>query len=291
MPVPPMMKKSFLTLWVCLLTFGAQAQKDTLVVKDIVYAEADGKKLQLDIYKLKQHTSPYLIVWIHGGAWHSGSKENPPLGMLEHGYALASVDFRASTDKAFPAPVHDIKAAIRFLRANAATYGYRADKIIIWGASSGGHLAALVATTNNHPTLEGTLGKYTSTSSSVQACIAFFVPTNFLTILSQSTPHGLNVRLPALAILLAKPVEQVPDLAKLASPVHQVTADAPPLFIVHGEQDIQVPINQSIELMSVYKSKNRPVQIEFIPNAGHSSPEYTKKELMNKMAGFLKGVL
>ena len=285
------MKNAFLTLWVCLLTFWAQAQKDTLVVKDIVYAEADGKKLQLDIYKLKQHTSPYLIVWIHGGAWHSGSKENPPLGMLEHSYALASVDFRASTEKAFPAPVHDIKAAIRFLRANAATYGYRADKIIIWGASSGGHLAALVATTNNHPTLEGTLGKYTSTSSSVQACIDFFGPTNFLTILNQSTPHGLNVRLPALAILLGKPVEQVPDLAKLASPVYQVTANAPPLFIVHGEQDIQVPINQSIELMSVYKSKNLPVQIEFIPNAGHSSPEYAKKELMNKMAGFLKGVL
>jgi dipeptidyl aminopeptidase/acylaminoacyl peptidase len=124
----------------------------------------------------------------------------------------------------------------------------------------------------------------------VQACIDFFGPTNFLTILTQSTPHGLNVRLPALAILLGKPVEQVPELAKLASPVYQVKADAPPLFIVHGEQDIQVPINQSIELMSVYKSKNRPFQIEFIPNAGHSSPEYAKKELMGKIAEFLKGV-
>ena len=272
------------------LSFSMQAQKDTIGVKDIVYAEADGKKLQLDIYKLKEQKEPYLIVWIHGGAWHSGSKEKPPLGMLEHGYALASVDFRASTEKAFPGPIHDIKASIRFLRANAAKYGYKADKIIIWGASSGGHLAALVATTNNNPTLEGTLGSYTSTSSSVQACIDFFGPTNFLTILTQSTPHGLNVRLPALAILLGKPVEQVPELAKLASPVYQVNAGAPPLFIVHGEQDIQVPINQSIELMSVYKSKNLPVQIEFIPNAGHSSPAYAKKELMNKMAAFLKGV-
>jgi acetyl esterase/lipase len=279
-------------LWILFLfcPFSMQAQKDTIVVKDIVYAEADGKKLQLDIYKLKEHTAPYLIVWIHGGAWHSGSKEKPPLGMLEHGYALASVDFRASTEKAFPGPVHDIKASIRFLRANAAKYGYKADKIIIWGASSGGHLAALVATTNNNPTLEGSLGNYASTSSSVQACIDFFGPTNFLTILNQSTPHGLNVRLPALAILLGKPVEQVPDLAKLASPVYQVNAGAPPLFIVHGEQDIQVPINQSIELMSVYKSKNLPVQIEFVPNAGHSSPEYAKKELMDKMAVFLKEV-
>jgi acetyl esterase/lipase len=280
--------KLFLLFLFCALS--VHAQKDTVVVKDIVYAEAEGKKLRLDIYKLKAQTAPYLIVWIHGGAWHSGSKEKPPLGMLEHGYALASVDFRASTEKAFPAPVHDIKAAIRFLRANAAQYGYKPDKIIIWGASSGGHLAALVATTNKHPALEGTLGNYTSTSSSVQACIDFFGPTNFLTILNQSTPHGLNVRLPALAILLGKPVEQVPELAKLASPVYQVSASAPPLFIVHGEQDIQVPINQSIELMSVYKSKNLPVQLEYIPNAGHSSPEYAKKELMDKMAAFLKKV-
>ncbi|AXE18687.1 alpha/beta hydrolase [Runella rosea] len=264
------------------------AQKDTVIVKNITYAEADGKKLTLDIYKLRAQKEPYLIVWIHGGAWHSGSKENPPLGMLTHGYALASVDFRASTEKAFPGPVHDIKAAIRFLRANAAQYGYKSDKIIIWGASSGGHLAALVATTNNNPTLEGTLGNFLTTSSSVQACIDFFGPTNLLTILSQSTPHGLNVRLPALAILLGKPVEQVPELAKAASPVYQVSASAPPLFIVHGEQDNQVPINQSIELMSAYKSKNLPVQIEFIPNAGHSGPAYGTKELMNKISAFLK---
>lgn len=284
------MKISSLLLLFSFYALSMKAQKDTIVVKDIVYAEAEGKKLQLDIYKLKEQKDPYLIVWIHGGAWHSGSKEKPPLGMLEHGYALASVDFRASTEKAFPGPIHDIKASVRFLRANAAKYGYKPDKIIIWGASSGGHLAALVATTNNNAALEGNLGNYTSTSSAVQACIDFFGPTNFLTILTQSTPHGLNVRLPALAILLGKPVEQVPELAKLASPVYQVKADSPPLFIVHGEQDIQVPINQSIELMSVYKSKNLPVQIEFIPNAGHSSPEYAKKELMDKMAAFLKGV-
>lgn len=265
-----------------------QAQNDMEITKDIVYAEADGKKLQLDIYQPKTPKEPYLIIWVHGGAWNTGSKENPPLGLLPFGYALASIDFRASTEKPFPADVHDIKAAIRFLRANASKYGYKADKIIIWGSSSGGHLAALVATTNNNITLEGNLGNFTNTSSSVQACIDFFGPTNFLTILNQSTPHGLNVRLPALAILLGKPLDQVTELAKLASPVYQVDANDPPLFIVHGEQDIQVPINQSIELMSAYKSKNLKVQIEFIPDAGHSSPAYAKKELMEKIAQFLK---
>ncbi|PWK28660.1 prolyl oligopeptidase family protein [Arcicella aurantiaca] len=129
-----------------------------------------------------------------------------------------------------------------------------------------------------------------NTSSSVQACLDFYGPTNFLTILNQSTPHGLNVRLPALAILLGKPLDQATELAKLASPVYQVDSTDPPMFIVHGEQDIQVPVNQSIELWSAYKSKNLKAQIEFIPNAGHSDPAYGKKELMNKIDVFLKEI-
>ncbi len=285
-----LMKTNLLLALLTLYSLQIQAQNDIEITKNIVYAETDGKKLQLDIYKPKTPKEPYLIVWVHGGAWNTGSKENPPLGLLPFGYALASVDFRASTEKPFPADVHDIKAAIRFLRANATKYGYKSDKIIIWGSSSGGHLAALVATTNNNTTLEGNVGSFINTSSSVQACLDFFGPTNFLTILNQSTPHGLNVRLPALAILLGKPLDQVTELAKLASPVYQVDANDPPIFIVHGEQDIQVPVNQSIELMSAYRSKNLKVQIEFIPNAGHSDPAYAKKELMEKMDKFLKEI-
>lgn len=282
------MKHTLLLFVLFFCVLKTQAQNDVEITKELVYAEVDSKKLTLDIYKPTGKKDPYLIVWVHGGAWHSGNKENPPLGLLPFGYALASVDFRASTEKPFPADVHDIKAAIRFLRANANKYGYQSDKIIIWGSSSGGHLAALVATTNNNLALEGNLGNYTNASSSVQACIDFYGPTNFLTILNQSTPHGLNVRLPALAILLGKPVEQATELAKLASPVHQVDSNDPPIFIVHGEQDIQVPVNQSIELWSAYKSKNLKAQIEFIPNAGHSDPAYSKKELMEKIDRFLK---
>lgn len=284
------MKTNLLYALLALYSLPIQAQNDIEITKDIVYADTGDKKLQLDIYKPKTPKEPYLIVWVHGGAWNTGSKENPPLGLLPFGYALASVDFRASTEKPFPADVHDIKAAIRFLRANATKYGFKSDKIIIWGSSSGGHLAALVATTNNNVALEGNLGDFTKTSSSVQACLDFFGPTNFLTILNQSTPHGLNVRLPALAILLGKPLDQVTELAKLASPVYQVDTSDPPIFIVHGEQDIQVPVNQSIELMSAYKNKNLKVQIEFIPNAGHSDPAYAKKELMEKMDKFLKEI-
>jgi acetyl esterase/lipase len=287
-----MLQKIFILIIVfSFYALQSYAQKDTIVTKNIEYAAAGEKKLLLDIYKLKEQNEPYLVVWIHGGAWHSGNKENPPLNLLGYGYALASIDFRVSTEKPFPAQVYDIKAAIRFLRANAGKYGYQPNKIIIWGSSSGGHLAALVATSNNDKELEGTVGNNTNTSSSVQACIDYFGPTDLLTILDQSTPHGLNVRLPALAILLGKPVEQVTALATLASPVSHVDTTDPPIFIVHGEQDVQVPINQSIELYSVYRSKQLKVQIEFIPNAGHGGEAYFKKELLDKIDRFLKEVV
>ena len=268
-----------------------KAQNDTTIVKNIIYAEADGKKLLLDLYIPTQNKNPYLIVWIHGGAWRSGSKESPPLGMLGYGYALASIDYRLSEEAIFPAPIFDIKASIRFLRANAKKYGYRPDKIIIWGSSSGGHYAALIGTTNNNKELEGNLGNYPNESSSVQAILDFYGPSDLLTILNQSTPHGTSVRVPALTLLLGRPVEQVPELARKASPVFQVDSTDPPMLIVHGDQDNQVPVNQSLELMAAYKKNNLPVQLEIVPGAGHGGEAYNKKEMMETIRKFLDTVL
>lgn len=261
------------------------------VAKDIVYAEAGSRKLLLDLYMPASNKNPYLIVWVHGGAWRAGSKADPPLGLLPAGYALASIDYRLSTEAPFPALIHDIKASIRFLRGNAKKYGYRADKIVIWGSSAGGHLAALAGTTNNDDFLEGTLGTYTKESSSIQAILDFYGPTNFLTILQQSTPHGIDVRVPALTQLLGKPLEQVNELARKASPVFQVDPKDPPLLLVHGDQDNQVPVNQSLELLAAYKKNGIPVQIEFVPGAGHTDNVYYKKEVLAVAEKFLSRVL
>lgn len=286
------LKAKVVLLLICFFSYylKSEAQTDT-ATKNIVYAEVVKRKLLVDIYIPSGKKDPFLVVWIHGGAWRSGSKENPPLGLLSAGYAIASVDFRLSTEAPFPAPVHDIKAAIRFLRGNAKKYGYRPDKIVIWGSSSGGHLAALVGTTNKDNYLEGTEGNFLKESSSVQGIMDFYGPTNFLTILSQSTPHGLDVRTPALALLLGKPVEQMQELAKKASPVYQVDASDPPLLIVHGDQDNQVPVNQSLELMAAYKKASLPYQLEIIPGAGHGDDVYYKKEFQQVIEKFLSGVL
>lgn len=283
-----MCKQTLSLLFLLLVSIGlARSQSH----KDIVYARAGDRDLLVDIYLPENIDQPYLVVWVHGGAWHSGSKENPPRGFLENGYALASVDYRLSVEAPFPAMIHDIKAAIRFLRAKAKNYGYRADKLIVAGSSAGGHLAALIGTTNGHEGLEGNLGDHLSVSSSVQATVDLFGPTNFLTILSQSTPHGINVRAPALALLLGKPLDQVPELAKLASPVFQVDATDPPMFIAHGDQDVQVPINQAHELYGAFKEHHLQVQFEVVHGAGHGSPDYFQPEFMKTIAAFLQEAL
>lgn len=282
----------YLLIISCLFSLASTAQKDTTgIITNIMYAEVNNKKLLLDLYMPAGKKEPNLIVWIHGGAWRSGSKENPPLGLLDFGYALASINYRLSEEAIFPGPIHDIKAAIRFLRSNAKKYGYRSDKIIIWGSSSGGHYAALVGTTNGDPYYEGNLGSYTKESSSVQAILDFYGPTDFLTILNQSTPHGLSVRVPALTLLLGKPVEQVPDLARKASPVFQVDPTDPPILIVHGDQDPQVPVNQSLELMAVYKKNSLHEELEIVPGAAHGGDAYDKKEMMETVKNFLDKVL
>lgn len=273
------------------MSWPIQELKAQITHKDLLFATVEDRPLYLDLFLPSNEPNPFLIVWVHGGAWHAGSRANPPTALLAKGYAIASVDYRLSVEARFPAQIHDIKAAIRFLRGNAKKYGYRSDQIVVWGASAGGHLAALVGTTNGHPELEGSLGEYLDQSADVQAVVDFYGPTNFLTILNQSTPHGISVRAPALALLLGRPVEQVPDLAKLASPVFQVDAADPPLFIAHGDQDNQVPINQSLELQGAYEALGLKVQMEVVHGAGHGSRDYYDPAFQDTLAAFLAAVL
>ena len=224
---------AFVVISMSLFSFEAAGQQSP-DFGDVIYARVNNTDLKLDIYLPQNSTNPPLIVQVHGGAWRFGTKQSGvPLALVEQGYALASLDFRQSTDAPFPAMIHDIKAAIRFLRANAARYGFTAEKIAITGASSGAHLAQVVGVSNGHPILEGNVGNHPDTSSDVQAIVSYFGASDLTTILSQSTPFGLEVRTPALELLLGSLPEQNPALAKLASPVSLVNDDAPPIFIFH----------------------------------------------------------
>lgn len=271
-----------------LFIISSYAQNSFTSTKDIPYASANNSDLLLDIYLPNNVDNPKLIIWIHGGAWLAGDKENPPMAFVKKGYALASVNYRLSGEAKFPGMAHDIKASIRFLRAKAIEYGYNADKIVIAGSSAGGHLVALVGVTNNHHELEGIVGNYLDESSSVQGVIDLYGPTNFMTILHQSTPHGMNVRVPALKQLLGDTPENVPDLAKLASPVFHVDKSDPPLLILHGNKDPQVPINQSHELENEYQKKNLSVKMVVVYEGEHGGDEFNKEKYQTIIFDFLK---
>ncbi|MDB4679695.1 alpha/beta hydrolase [Planctomycetaceae bacterium] len=265
---------------------------ETTVRRDIEYATVDDHRLLLDLY-LPDREGPHpVIVWVHGGAWRAGSKKSMPLDELVNiGYAIASIDYRLSPVAPFPAQVHDIKAAIRFLRAHTDEYGLNTKNIAIAGSSAGGHLAALVGVTNGNEYHEGKVGQHLDQSSDVAAIIDMYGPTNFLTILNQSTPHGLGVRVPALQLLLRKQPTDDPVLAKLASPVYHIDAADPPLLVIHGVQDPQVPISQSLELHGVYKNKGRSVHLHMIYDGVHGGPSFTDPARIKLMDKFLSPIL
>jgi len=263
-------------------------QSERPVRRDIAYATVGDRELLLDIYLPRGADHPPLVVWVHGGAWRSGSKADAPLEFVAHGFALASIDYRLSPEARFPAQIHDIKASIRFLRANAAKYGYSAERLAIAGSSAGGHLAALVGVTNGHQELEGTLGEHRNESSDVQAIVDYYGPTNFATILKQSTQHGLGVRVPALQLLLGDQPENAVELARLASPVAHVDAEDPPLLLVHGDQDPQVPINQSHELAGAYKQMGVPVRFEVVYGGAHGGEQFFDGQRMDLVEAFIR---
>ena len=278
-----------ISLFMMILVSGIAASAEPTKVADLPYATVNGIELKLDLYRPGENAKPGIVVWVHGGAWRGGSKKDMPLGSLvSAGYVVASVDYRLSPQAPFPAQVHDIKAAIRFLRAKQRDYGIDASRVVIAGASAGGHLAALVGVTNSHAELEGRVGEYLDQSSQVDAIVSFFGMSNLTTILSQSTPHGLKVRVPALQLLLEGQPEEKVELARLASPVFHVDDRDPPLLLIHGDQDPQAPINQSHELQGRYEAVKRPCQFVVVHEGKHGGAEFFDDERIKIVREFLE---
>lgn len=280
---------SWLAATLLSVTSGSTGEPSrTEILRDIEFASVGGQALKLDLHLPRGKSRSPLIVWVHGGAWRSGSRKDMPLEKLvEAGYAVASVDYRLSTEARFPAQIHDIKAAVRFLRAHAGNWKLT-KKILIAGDSAGGHLAALVGVSGGSTELEGDIGNDRGQSSGVQGIISFYGGANLTTILRQSTPHGLSVRVPALELLLGGQPEDVPALARLASPVFHVDRNDPPLLLLHGDQDPQMPVNQSLELCGAYKKVNAHVQLEVVHDAMHGGSMFYDAERMSVVKKFLR---
>jgi len=239
---------------------------DATIQRDLVYKRANGAVLTLDLYcPEKVSGSAPVIVWVHGGGWRSGGKKQcPAVALVPGGYAVASIDYRLSSAARFPAQIEDCKAAVRWLRANAAKYSLDADRIGVWGMSAGGHLAALLGTSGGVPELEGS-GDNMQYSSRVQAVCDVAGPAD----LSAMTNVGPKRRF-AIEALLGGPLEKDKAKAIAASPIHYVSKDDPPFLIVHGEGDRVVPVEQSHRLYEELRKAGVNATLKILP-VGHQA--------------------
>ena len=238
-------------------------------VNDLEYARVNGQPLQLDLYTPKQPVGKLpVLVWIHGGSWKAGSKHFCPIGfMATQNVAVVSIDYRLSETASFPAQLHDCKGAIRWLRAHADEYQLDANHIGIFGASAGGHLAALLGTTAQASELEGTVGGNLHFSSGVQAVCAFYAPTDLDRLVADPKDRK-NPQAP-VARLLGGAVENHLAQAAAASPVTHVSKDSAPFFLLHGEKDTLVPAEQSRLLHAALRQAGVETHLEIIPGKGH----------------------
>ena len=239
---------------------------------DVEYASVGDTKLKLDLFMPKDAGSKPkpCVVWIHGGGWQKGDKSNghPKVGRYAASgdYVAASVEYRLTDKAAWPAQIHDCKAAIRYLRAHAGELGIDPDKIGVWGESAGGQLVNMLGTSGDISELEGTLG-VTNTSSRVQCVVDFCGPSDFLRLDEDMSPT--SVAGAALIKLFEGPLKLKKEVARQASAANYVSKDDPPFLIVHGTADPLVPIDQATSFFELQKKVGMKTSFIKMEGGGH----------------------
>ena len=263
---------------------------------NVPYVENGSPNQVLDIYLPEQASDKPLplMIWIHGGAWMAGSQANPPvLFLLSKGFAVASIQYRFSSQARWPAQAYDCKAAIRFLRANAGTYNVDPNRFAVGGDSAGGHLAAFVGASGDAKEMEGELGS-PGVSSRVQAVVDWFGPTDLTLMAQQSSPRSAlqhNAPNSPESRLVGGPIQENKELAKTANPLTYIDKDDPPFLIMHGDNDQTVPLGQSEILADALKKAGVDVTFKVLPGAGHEDRQFHNAENLKLMEDFLARVL
>ncbi|MEM6377457.1 MAG: alpha/beta hydrolase [Bacteroidota bacterium] len=263
------------SIFLLMLPFSIQAQlnipKDVKVSKDIIYNIIDQDTLILDVYWHEATaTKQPLVIWIHGGGWGKGSKNNPKeaVKLLDHGYAVASINYRLSHQAKFPAQIMDCKAAIRWLKAHAAQFNVDSSRVGVWGASAGGHLSALVGT-SWHVEDWDKLGDNQTVSSKVQAMCDYYGPTDFLRMDDRPGKIIHNAPDSPEGRLIGGPIQENQTKTKEANPINYIQNITPPFLILHGKEDALVLWEQSQILYDALKDHNQSAEIILFEGLGH----------------------
>ena len=269
---------------------------------DVRYA-TQSEAQRLDLYLPATGDGPFpLIVWIHGGGFSGGTKSvsagDAARRLVTKGFAVASLEYRLSGEALFPAAVLDLKAAVRHLRANAATYRIVPDKIGAWGSSAGGHLAAFLGVTGGVAEFDdATLGN-ASQSSRVQAVVDWYGPADMLQMEPDAMAQGCprfggtghdDANSPEGRWLGGKP-SSIPAVAMKASPVTWASADDPPFIIQHGGQDCSVPTNQGRRMRDALLPVLGASKVSWteFPTDGHGGPSFGTTANLDVVAAFFE---
>jgi acetyl esterase/lipase len=266
---------------------------------DINYAGDDLTGHLLDIYLPTHAKAPYpVIVAIAGSAFFSDSSKHRAFDigapMLEHGFAVVAVNHRSSRDAIFPAQINDIKGAVRFLRAHTSKYKLNTAFIGITGNSSGGHLSAMMGTTEGvtHHTIggetlfiEGDVGGNAVQSSRVDAVVDWFGPTTFQKMDSCGSTMVHDASDSPESVLIGGPIQDNDELCALADPITYVDENDPPFLILHGDADPLVPHCQSEMLHKALTRSGVKNELIIVPDGGHGDGVWLD-EYIERMVDF-----
>ena len=257
---------------------------NVLVVRDVPYIEDGHERQRLDIYRMKDAAEPLpVIVWIHGGGWQNGSKANClPLraGYVQKGYAVVSVGYRLTDVAGFPAQTDDCAAAIRWVAEHADEHNLDADRIGVWGASAGGHLAAMAGLMP----VKNDAGEGGEQRLPIKAVCDFFGPTDLMAF-ADASPRVRGPNSPEHKLLRGS-IRDNPEKARQASPITYVDAGDPPVLIVHGDEDPLVPLDQSERLFKALTVAGVPVHLLVVKGGGHGRPGFAQEAVTGPIETF-----
>lgn len=261
-----------------------QKEKDVEIIKNLEYSYVDNTHLLLDLYIPKSINNKPLpiVVWIHGGGWQNGDKNDSPLiDLTRYGFAIASIDYRLSGQAKFPAQIEDVMEAVSWLRTNAKKYNLNPKFIGAFGHSAGGHLAALLGTSGE----EG---------SKIQAVCDLCGPTDFTKVFGTTNKEGqkyIDYENAVINLIGGKPEEHI-EKVKAANPINHITNQAPPFLLIHGNKDMVVPYSQSMILFDALITKGLKAEIIIAENQDHGLDfEADNKKLVVKIVKFFRKYL
>jgi acetyl esterase/lipase len=261
---------------------GAQGPK-VKTENDLVYTKAGATELKLDMARPAEGDGPFpAVLVIHGGGWRGGNKSQMR-GLLaefaRRGYVAVSPQYRLCPKETFPAQVHDVKAAVRWIKSHAKDYQVDPDHVGAVGFSAGAHLAMMLGVTGPDDGLEGEAPDK-SPSTKIQAVVSYAGPTD---LAATDLPE---VSQPLVRDFLGGSPKDKPEIAAKASPLTFVSKGDAPLLSFQGTKDTLVPHTQAVKLIDAMTAAEVPGRVELIIGAGHGLTGDDLKRTVSEMFEF-----